>query len=122
MSESLEKYDPSKIMDVVRDRIKAEFVTMIPDEAWSEIVKGIVTKFRSPGGELDKMVWAEMSVEVTRRMATFFQTPEWGNQWGSGGPVSDQVKALLVSHLPGIIEASFGNLLQQIVQRLKQGY
>lgn len=30
----VEKFDPSKLMDGVRDRIKATFVALIPDDQW----------------------------------------------------------------------------------------
>lgn len=35
----LQKFDPSKLMDGVRDRIKATFVSLIPDDAWDSMVE-----------------------------------------------------------------------------------
>ena len=35
----VEKFDPSKLMDGVRDRIKSTFVSLIPDEAWNSMVE-----------------------------------------------------------------------------------
>ena len=35
----VEKFDPSKLMDGVRDRIKSTFVCLIPDEAWNSMVE-----------------------------------------------------------------------------------
>ena len=35
----IEKFDPSKLMDGVKDRIKATFVSLIPDDAWSGMVE-----------------------------------------------------------------------------------
>ena len=120
MEQSIEKYDPSKIMDAVRDRIRAEFVALIPEATWTEMIKREVDIFLKAG--LAVIVRAELQAEVTRRMADIFKTPEWGNHWGPGAPVSEEVKKLLVSHLPDIIEVTFGNMLQQLVQRMKQGY
>lgn len=34
----IEKFDPSKLMDGVKDRIKATFVSLIPDEAWDQML------------------------------------------------------------------------------------
>ena len=35
----IEKFDPSKLMDGVKDRIKATFVSLIPDEAWDQMLE-----------------------------------------------------------------------------------
>ena len=35
----IEKFDPAKLMDGVRDRIKATFVGMIPDQIWDKMVE-----------------------------------------------------------------------------------
>ena len=35
MEENEEKFDPSKLMQGVKDRIKATFAGLIPDEQWA---------------------------------------------------------------------------------------
>lgn len=35
----IEKFDPSKLMDGVKDRIKSTFVSLIPDEMWDAMVE-----------------------------------------------------------------------------------
>jgi hypothetical protein len=42
---NIEKFDPSKLMDGVRDRIKATFVSLIPDEQWEQLCKTEIEKF-----------------------------------------------------------------------------
>lgn len=39
MSTQIEKFDPSTLMNGVRDRIKATFVSLIPDEQWEQLVR-----------------------------------------------------------------------------------
>lgn len=39
MENQIEKFDPSKLMDGVKDRIRATFVSLIPDDAWSSMVE-----------------------------------------------------------------------------------
>ena len=39
MENQIEKFDPSKLMDGVKDRIKATFVSLIPDDAWNSMVE-----------------------------------------------------------------------------------
>ena len=39
MDNNIEKFDPSKLMDGVKDRIKSTFVSLIPDEMWNAMVE-----------------------------------------------------------------------------------
>ena len=39
MEDQIEKFDPSKLVDGVKDRIKATFVSLIPDDAWNSMVE-----------------------------------------------------------------------------------
>lgn len=39
MANEIEKFDPSKLMDGVKDRIKATFVSLIPDDIWNSMVE-----------------------------------------------------------------------------------
>ena len=39
MTKEIEKFDPSKLMDGVKDRIKSTFVSLIPDEMWNAMVE-----------------------------------------------------------------------------------
>lgn len=37
--QQIEKFDPSKLMEGVKDRIKATFVSLIPDDMWNQMVE-----------------------------------------------------------------------------------
>lgn len=39
MENTVEKFDPSKLMEGVKDRIKATFVSLIPDDAWEQMLE-----------------------------------------------------------------------------------
>ena len=39
MEQQIEKFDPSKLMDGVKDRIKSTFVSLIPDDMWNSMVE-----------------------------------------------------------------------------------
>lgn len=45
MDNEIEKFDPSKLMDGVKDRIKATFVSLIPDDAWNKMVEDEIYSF-----------------------------------------------------------------------------
>lgn len=38
-NQQIEKFDPVKLMEGVRDRIKSTFVSLIPDEMWNQMVE-----------------------------------------------------------------------------------
>lgn len=39
MGNEVEKFDPAKMMEGVKDRIKATFVSLIPDDMWEQMVE-----------------------------------------------------------------------------------
>lgn len=45
MTNDVQKFDPARLMDGVRDRIKATFVALIPDEQWDTLVQQQVEAF-----------------------------------------------------------------------------
>lgn len=48
----IEKFDPSKLMDGVKDRIKSTFVSLIPDDAWEAMVEKEIYVFTTGRIEL----------------------------------------------------------------------
>lgn len=45
MAEEIQKFDPSTLMQGVRDRIKATFVSLIPDDQWDKMVENEMQSF-----------------------------------------------------------------------------
>ena len=125
MTQEITKYDPSKLMDAVRDRIKAEFVGLIPDTTWHDMVKaevdgffreraGYATPSLSPFREI---VYSELKHEVVQRLKAYFGTLEWLDRWDSEGKplLSEGIEAMLISLIPQVQKAIFGEIAQQIV-------
>lgn len=48
----VEKFDPAKLMDGVKDRIKSTFVSLIPDDAWEKMVEKEIYVFTTGRIEL----------------------------------------------------------------------
>ena len=63
----IEKFDPSKLMDGVKDRIKATFVSLIPDEAWNQMLE------------------KEIYIFTTGRIVHHHDT-DWNNKDENGNP------------------------------------
>lgn len=50
----IEKFDPSKLMDGVKDRIKSTFVSLIPDEMWDAMVEKEIYVFTTGTIRIEK--------------------------------------------------------------------
>ena len=48
----IENFDPSKLMDGIKDRIKSTFVSLIPDDAWEKMVEKEIYVFTTGRIEL----------------------------------------------------------------------
>lgn len=48
MPEEIEKFDPSTLMQGVKDRIKATFVSLIPDDQWDAMMQKEINAFFEP--------------------------------------------------------------------------
>lgn len=48
MGNEVEKFDPATLMQGVKDRIKATFISLIPDDEWDRMVNSEIDKFFEP--------------------------------------------------------------------------
>jgi len=132
MASEVEKFDPSKLMDGVRDRIKATFVSLIPDEAWNEMVEVEVKKFFDESEEWDnsrrrtsnfkELVRSVLHEECRRRLVEYLNSTEFDNHWINGQPtVSEAVEKIIVKNSGEILSTMFGNMFQHALYQIKSG-
>lgn len=55
MENQVQNFDPSALMQGVKDRIKATFVSLVPDDKWDEMVKQEIEAFFTP----QKLIFSE---------------------------------------------------------------
>lgn len=127
-------YDATKLMDAVRDRIKAEFIGLIPEDAWKAMVAAEVKKFfeakPSPGyyenrnmpSDFQKTVWDELEKETRARMKTFLSSPEWNTRWEGDGKkdVSEAVEKIVVEKSGDILAAILKGAIQSTVEEMRR--
>lgn len=119
MAENIEKFDPSTLMQGVKDRIKATFVSLIPDEQWGQMVKAEIDSFfkqketgfsnnRQYASDFQMLVRSMVNQEVKDRLEAYLKSPEFQVMWDSSGhPVaSEAVKKLMIEN-SGAILANF---------------
>ena len=120
-------YDPEKLMDTVKARIRSEFVSIIPDDAWKAMVKKTVDKFfeRERGygderpSEFDRLVSNLIHEEIRKRMMEYFQGPEWQGRMDSvtgKARMSEAIEKILKENASEIVARVLGNAMQSALQ------
>lgn len=56
----VEKFDPAKLMDGVKDRIKSTFVSLIPDDMWAQMIEKEIYIFTT-GRIENKSIWDDVT-------------------------------------------------------------
>lgn len=130
-------YDPDKLMDSVRARIRSEFTSLIPDQAWHNLVKKSVDSFfekrRGYNGEepseFERMVSTLIHEEVKKRILEYFQRPEWTVQWETDAGkkmMSEAVEKIVKDNVGQMVAAILGNSIQstlgEMMSRMNKGY
>lgn len=129
MTTDMATYDPSKLMDSVRDRIRSEFVKLIPEEAWASLVKKEIDQFfkeeasgyRSQQSGFQRIVWGVLEDRVKDSLKEYFDSEEWRGSWNSNGkPVASKVvNDLIKNNMQEIVTGILGGALQSVLQNMR---
>jgi len=113
------KFDPAKWIDDVKQKIKAEFVGMVPEDQWDKMVQTEIESFINQ--ELKVLVKECLTEECKKRMTEFFCSDNWQGQWDGNGYniLSKSVKDMIRDNMPAIIEGLVGSSLQGIMNSLR---
>lgn len=114
------KFDPARLMDAVRDRIKAEFVALIPEDAWHKLIDGIVVEFMVKG--LKELVIEELKKEVGKRLCEYFSSQEWNGQWNmhtQNTDAGEQARKIITENVPAIVTAAIGYAFQGVIDGMR---
>lgn len=133
---ALAPYDATKLMDAVRDRIKAEFVGLIPEDTWRQMVKAEVDRFFKDGdvysygygndrkalpSQFQSVVWEALKEDTKLRVKAFLESPEWEGEWdGQGGrKAGEAVKKIVVEKSGEIVSSMLANAMQQAIEAMR---
>lgn len=127
----IEVFNPNTIMNNVRDKIKATFVDLIPDEHWEGMVnKEIDDFFKNREGYSTQREWRNMSDFQKICFESFEQETKSKIQemlkvytatgWENNEPkISDELKKLLEDNAASIFTRTIGNMFQQAVSSMR---
>jgi hypothetical protein len=119
-------------MEGVRSRIKATFVSLIPDDHWEELCKKEINNFfcekdnyhsnkrsfKSDFTEVCKEVLTEISKEKVKQFLSEYDSTVWANDGGL--QASDKLKEMIIKMAPEIFAATFANMFQNAVSQMKR--
>jgi len=132
MENQIQKFDPSTLMQGVKDRIKSEFVSLIPDEQWTEMIKKEAENFfkeketgysnRSYASDFAILVRDELKKEVQKRLTDYLSSPEFNTMYGEHGqPIAAQkVKELIIDNSGLILQNMFGGMFSIMLSDFSQ--
>lgn len=131
---SIEKFDPAALMNGVRDRIKATFVSLIPDSEWELLIQKECELFFAPrvkeqywNNQKDNKsafqlvcleVMNEVAKEKVKEALMTFSNEVW-DSCTNELKVSEKLKNLLIQHAPEIFSAMMGSSIQRIINDMK---
>lgn len=129
MAEEIQKFDPSTLMQGVKDRIKATFASLIPDEQWDQMVKKEVDDFfrlQTVGYRSEQVSTFTLTVrdvlqkEVYKRVEEVLRSPEFSLEWtGSEMTLPDAIKSELINQAPRIFIASIEGMIAGVMQNMR---
>lgn len=129
---SIEKFDPSTLMQGVKDRIKATFVSLIPDAQWEQMVQHEIDNYFNIKKDSDRnynntrtgfqtMVNDTINNECKERIKKYLSSPDFDCVWGSNGIpiVTEQIKKLLIDNSGEILANMMGGIFQQMLREFR---
>jgi hypothetical protein len=126
MTEEIVKFDPSKLVDQVKDRIRSTFADLIPEEEWVKLVQREIDDFIKPTitthnsyghttttrGGLGMLVQGELSAMLKNLIKTEMGKPDWNDWWnGRTMSIGPELKKLLVESAPQILADAFAQMV-----------
>lgn len=118
---TMQSFNMNDVQARVSETIKAQFALLIPDEMWDGMVKRETGRFIET--ELPKLVKAELEVRVREAIAVTLDGPEYHSKiWTQGGQKPTDVVLEITRQLaPEMIQAMFGNVVQDALVRVRSG-
>lgn len=127
---------PVSLSDLVRDRIQKDFVSLIPEENWKELVEGtikIFTQKKDRGhrgndnfrqtSDLEELILADLTERTKVIIKAELSKSEYQSMWdGMGQQVaSEVVQQLCEKHGQRIFTHMIGTMVSNVMQSMRHG-
>jgi len=128
MENQVAQYDPAKLMEMVRDRIRATYVSMIPDEQWTSMIKKEVDAFfqvRDGGyqqryfSSFGQVVQEELAKAAREKVSAIIL--ELGeDMWTENGmKPNEEIKKMCIENSGAIMASLISSAFQGAIQQMR---
>lgn len=130
MTTAIEKFDPSMLMEGVKQRIKATFVSLIPEDQWEVLCQKQIDEFfekkerynnreaYSYFGDICKDVLKEEAKNKVKLYLDKYDSKIWSSSLNGREP-NKHLLDLLIKSAPEIFAATFGSMFQRVIQDIR---
>jgi replicative superfamily II helicase len=111
------------IADKVKERIKAQFADLIPDEVYEAMVQTATQEFIKVDAPM--IIKNELKTHLLGLVQTELKKPEYNDKWsyGAGGMSmnigSELVQRVIKEHSADLVAGMFSGLMQQMLNNLR---
>lgn len=129
----VQKFDPATLMQGVKDRIKATFVSLIPDNQWEELCQKEIDSFflERDNSWSSQRQWGKMSdfqkicfeefESITKEKIKEMLKNYTSDRWNNNAPqMNDNLKKLIEENADTIFASMLGSMMQSVVNSMQQ--
>lgn len=129
------KMDSEKAAAVIRDRIRASFISLIPDDQWDKMIQTEIDAFMKPQTErgysgervvpsgFSTVIKEELTKTLKTKLEEHFSSPQWQSHWEGCKPVaSEMMRTMIIEHTPEIMAYMFQSAFQASFQDIKNRF
>ena len=130
MSGEIEPATMQSVTETVTERIKATFVSLIPEDQWKEMVSTELSKFMARqdnyhrnrnSSPLQDMIKAAIQERFREVIAEELGKPDWKGVWESNGFKPSEVVAKLVTDAgPALFKTALAEFVNSAIESFRQ--
>jgi hypothetical protein len=125
MEKEIIKYDASKVMEGVKDKIKATFVDLIPDDKWEEMIKTEIDKWLKSDNwnksEFQQLVNKCLSEVIGEKLSAMIREKYISEIWENGQiQPTEELKKLIIENAGKVLLGMLGNEVQQALNNMRK--
>jgi len=118
MEKEIIKYDASKVMEGVKDKIKATFVDLIPDDKWEEMIKTEIDKWLKfdnwNKSEFQNLVNKCLSEVIGEKLSALIKEKYISEIWDNGQiQPTEELKKIIIENSGKVLLGLLGSMVQQ---------
>jgi len=130
MAQEIQKFDPATLMQGVKDRIKATFVSLIPDEQWEVMVKSEIDRFfkvkrdynsSDNTSDFSQVVNSVLRKEAEDKIQEILKSPDFQINWnGNEYTLPEYIRGEVVKHAHEIFASAISGAISNAIQTMRR--